>query len=93
MRPAHDTDVLIVGGSTLAERVIPGYVQGGARVTVCEGREAVGEDGALITSRKPDDLPAFCAALLRQVDQGIAPRLEASKPAAAAPVDSLPSIH
>lgn len=45
-----DRDVLIVGGSTLAERVIPGYVQGGARVTVCEGREPVGEDGALITT-------------------------------------------
>jgi len=54
-------------------------------------REVV-EDGALITSRKPDDLPAFCAALLRQVDQGIAPRLEAAKPVAA-PVDQLPSIH
>jgi protease I len=26
------------------------------------------EDGNLITSRKPDDLPAFCAALLRQLD-------------------------
>jgi protease I len=36
-------------------------------------REVV-EDGNLITSRKPDDLKAFCSALLRQVDQGIAQR-------------------
>jgi protease I len=32
-------------------------------------REVV-EDGCLITSRKPDDLEAFCEALLRQVSQG-----------------------
>jgi protease I len=38
-------------------------------------REVV-EDGNLITSRKPDDLKAFCEALLRQIDQGTAPRLE-----------------
>jgi protease I len=38
-------------------------------------REVV-EDGNLITSRKPDDLEAFSAALLRQVSQGIAQRLE-----------------
>jgi protease I len=37
-------------------------------------REVV-EDGNLITSRKPDDLPAFSEALLRQIDQGISPRL------------------
>ncbi|KFE60806.1 type 1 glutamine amidotransferase domain-containing protein [Hyalangium minutum] len=37
-------------------------------------REVV-EDGNLITSRKPDDLPAFCKALLRQIDEGIAPRI------------------
>jgi protease I len=34
-------------------------------------REVV-EDGGIITSRKPDDLEAFSAALLRQVSQGIA---------------------
>ncbi|WP_448850981.1 uroporphyrinogen-III C-methyltransferase [Corynebacterium sp. 335C] len=45
-----DRDVLIVGGSTLAERVIPGYVRAGARVTVCEGEEPVAEDGARITT-------------------------------------------
>ena len=37
-------------------------------------REVV-EDGNLITSRKPDDLKAFSEALLRQIDQGIAPRI------------------
>jgi protease I len=37
-------------------------------------REVV-EDGNLITSRKPDDLKAFSEALLRQIDQGIAPRM------------------
>lgn len=37
-------------------------------------REVV-EDGNLITSRKPDDLPAFCEALMRQIDEGIAPRI------------------
>lgn len=35
-------------------------------------REVV-EDGNLITSRRPGDLPAFCAALLRQVGQAPAP--------------------
>jgi protease I len=34
-------------------------------------REVV-EDGGIITSRKPDDLEAFSAALLRQVSQRIA---------------------
>jgi protease I len=38
-------------------------------------REVV-EDGNLITSRKPADLKAFCEALLRQIDQGIAPSME-----------------
>ncbi|MFL5350891.1 MAG: type 1 glutamine amidotransferase domain-containing protein [Hyalangium sp.] len=37
-------------------------------------REVV-EDGNLITSRKPDDLKAFCDALLRQIDQGISARI------------------
>jgi protease I len=37
-------------------------------------REVV-EDGNLITSRKPDDLDAFCTALLRQIDRGSARRL------------------
>jgi protease I len=30
--------------------------------------DEVVEDGNLITSRKPDDLPAFCDAILRQLD-------------------------
>jgi protease I len=38
-------------------------------------REVV-EDGNLITSRKPDDLPAFCDALLGQIESGPAERLE-----------------
>jgi protease I len=38
-------------------------------------REVV-EDGNLITSRKPDDLEAFSAALLRQLEHGPAERLE-----------------
>lgn len=38
-------------------------------------REVV-EDGNIITSRKPDDLKAFSDALLRQIDQGAAGRLE-----------------
>ncbi len=33
-------------------------------------------DGNLITSRKPDDLDAFCEALLRQIEDGPAERLE-----------------
>jgi len=39
-------------------------------------REVV-EDGNLITARDPGDLEAFTAALLRQVAEGCAPRLEA----------------
>ena len=54
-------------------------------------REVV-EDGNIITSRKPDDLKAFCAALLRQVDQGIAPRLE-SPLAPEAAADRPPAVH
>lgn len=54
-------------------------------------REVV-EDGNLITSRKPDDLKAFCAALLRQVDQGIAPRLE-SPLAPEAASQQPPAVH
>ncbi|ATB32615.1 type 1 glutamine amidotransferase domain-containing protein [Melittangium boletus] len=54
-------------------------------------REVV-EDGNLITSRKPDDLKAFCAALLRQVSQGIAPRLE-SPLAPEAASDQSPAVH
>jgi protease I len=51
-------------------------------------REVV-EDGNLITSRKPDDLKAFCEALLRQIDQGISPRI------GQAPGDEAeqPSVH
>ena len=51
-------------------------------------REVV-EDGNLITSRKPDDLQAFCAALLRQIDQGASPRLGE----AMSPEEEQPSIH
>ncbi|WP_437961242.1 type 1 glutamine amidotransferase domain-containing protein [Sorangium sp. So ce119] len=47
-------------------------------------REVV-EDGNLITSRKPDDVPAFCDALLRQVERGVPARAEpAMAPEAAA---------
>lgn len=38
-------------------------------------REVV-EDGNLITSRKPDDLPAFCDALLGQIERGVPARAE-----------------
>ncbi|AUX23238.1 glutamine amidotransferase [Sorangium cellulosum] len=38
-------------------------------------REVV-EDGNLITSRKPDDLPAFCDALLGQLERGAPARAE-----------------
>jgi protease I len=51
-------------------------------------REVV-EDGNLITSRKPDDLEAFSEALLRQIDQGIAPRIEERAGAEPAP----PAMH
>ncbi len=51
-------------------------------------REVV-EDGNLITSRKPDDLQAFCEALLRQIDQGISPRIGE----AAGPGREQPSVH
>ncbi|HZI10194.1 MAG TPA: type 1 glutamine amidotransferase domain-containing protein [Myxococcus sp.] len=54
-------------------------------------REVV-EDGNLITSRNPNDLPAFKEALLRQVSQGVAPRLESHLvPEAAA--DQPPTVH
>ena len=48
------------------------------------------EDGALITSRKPDDLEAFSAALLRQLNRGIAPRIQAT--ADPSPVQA-PALH
>jgi protease I len=51
-------------------------------------REVV-EDGNLITSRKPDDLQAFCDALLRQLDQGISPRIGEG----AGPDREQPSVH
>lgn len=54
-------------------------------------REVV-EDGNLITSRNPKDLPAFCEALLRQVSQGIAPRME-SPLAPEAASDQPPTVH
>jgi len=51
-------------------------------------REVV-EDGNLITSRKPGDLKAFSEALLRQIDQGISPRIGAAAGAEA----EQPSVH
>ncbi|RKH47141.1 type 1 glutamine amidotransferase domain-containing protein [Corallococcus sicarius] len=54
-------------------------------------REVV-EDGNIITSRKPDDLEAFCAALLRQVQNGIAPRIGAPQPPEAT-ADRSPPMH
>lgn len=54
-------------------------------------REVV-EDGNLITSRNPGDLPAFSEALLRQVSGGIAPRLE-SPLAPEAASDQPPTVH
>lgn len=55
--------------------------------------QEVVEDGNLITSRKPDDLKAFSDALLRQIDQGIAPRIEerAGEHAQAEPTP--PAVH
>ena len=54
-------------------------------------REVV-EDGNLITSRKPEDLPAFCDALLRQLSDGPAPRIN---PPPGAPEATLqdPPVH
>lgn len=54
-------------------------------------REVV-EDGNLITSRKPDDLKAFCAALLRQIKDGIAERLESPR-ASEATANQPPPMH
>lgn len=59
-------------------------INAGARWT---DREVV-EDGNLITSRSADDVPAFCAALLRQLSEGVpkrrvaplAPRATVSQP-------------
>ncbi len=45
------------------------------------------EDGNLITSRKPDDLEAFSAALLRQLQHGVSERI----PRQGQPVQ--PSVH
>jgi len=45
-------------------------------------RELV-EDGNLITSRKPDDLPAFTEAILRQLEGRVPDRLKPSRPAEA----------
>jgi protease I len=47
-------------------------------------REVV-EDGNLITSRKPDDLPAFSEAILRHLAERAADRPSARPSAGAAP--------
>jgi protease I len=56
----------LASGRTLTswESIKTDLINAGARWVDGE----VVEDGNLITSRKPDDLPAFCAALLRQLD-------------------------
>jgi len=41
-------------------------------------REVV-EDGNIITSRKPADLPAFSDAIIRQLQQGVAPQAHAGE--------------
>jgi protease I len=46
-------------------------------------RELV-EDGNLITSRKPDDLPAFTEAILRQLQGRVSDRMKPPRPAEAA---------
>ncbi|HVE84499.1 MAG TPA: type 1 glutamine amidotransferase domain-containing protein [Myxococcales bacterium] len=48
-------------------------------------REVV-EDGRLITSRKPDDLEAFCAAILRQLEGKVPDRARSSVPSEPATV-------
>lgn len=52
-------------------------------------REVV-EDGNLITSRKPDDLEAFCAAILRQLEGRIPGR---ASPRAPEPPSERPPVH
>jgi protease I len=56
----------IASGRTLTswESIKTDLINAGARWVDDE----VVEDGNLITSRKPDDLPAFCDAILRQLD-------------------------
>jgi protease I len=52
-------------------------------------REVV-EDGNLITSRNPGDLPAFCDALVRQIERGVPPRAEPAVAPEAAAQEPLP---
>jgi protease I len=47
-------------------------------------REVV-EDGNLVTSRKPDDLPAFCRAVLRRLEERSAERAGARRAPGASP--------
>jgi protease I len=47
-------------------------------------REVV-EDGNLVTSRKPDDLPAFCRAILRRLEERSAERAGARRAPGASP--------
>jgi len=49
-------------------------------------------DGNIITSRKPDDLPAFCDAILRQLEEGVPARARPAAAPEAAPAQP-PMVH
>jgi len=49
-------------------------------------------DGNLVTSRKPDDLPAFCDAILRQLAEGV-PERPAPSIAPPGPEPHAPTLH
>lgn len=50
-------------------------------------------DGNLVTSRKPDDLPAFCDAILRQLAEGVPERPAPSIAHPAGPEPHAPTLH
>jgi protease I len=50
-------------------------------------------DGNLVTSRKPDDLPAFCDALLRQLAEGVPERPVPSVTPPGGPEPHAPTLH
>ena len=50
-------------------------------------------DGNLITSRKPDDLPAFCDAILRQLAEGVPERAAPSIGHEAGSQPHAPTLH